>query len=203
MSNLLRICAIDPSIRSTGIAILEVDTKVNSFKLIDRTSFINKKNFKNKWEKKEATRELLEFYLKDKIESIDFFVFEDYSYASIGYLADAGELVGLFKHYIWGFNKPFDVIPPSTIKRIVAGSGKAQKEDVAASLNKFISNIKDYTFNNLDETDAVAIGIAYILYTAEINERLKNPPAAKPGRKSGKNKEPDRKDRRITKARAT
>lgn len=161
----MRICGIDPSISSTGIAILDAITEndTTTFELIDKVSLINKKTFKDRWAKKEVTRELFEFYLRSKISEIDFFVFEDYSFASIGYLADAGEMIGQFKHYLWLNKKPFDRIPPATVKKLIAGDGRADKSLVSDCLSKFVVNIKSFNFNNYDETDAMAIAIAFLL----------------------------------------
>jgi len=49
-------------------------------------------------------------------------------------------------------------IPSTTIKKILTGKGNAKKEEVRKYVLKICPDIK---FNNLDESDAVAIGIAY------------------------------------------
>ncbi len=191
MNNKYRICGIDPSITSTGISIIDIEDSV--FKLVFKTSLVNKKSFKNRWEKKEVTRELFEHYLKDKIKDIDFFIFEDYSFGSKGYLADAGEMIGQFKHFLWKHKKPFDRIPPATVKKLIGGDGRAEKDVVAGNLKNYISNIKDYKFNNFDETDAVAVVIAYLI---NINE----PTKPKPRRKSKGSPKPARRNTKVVKS---
>lgn len=163
------ICGIDPSIRSTGLAILLYEKgKAKPFFVKSKTTLNNKKTkFPSKWATKKGEYELFEFYLKDKAEEVDLFVFENYSYGSVGHLADLGELTGLFKYYIDGFDKPFVTIPPATVKRLVGGSGRASKEDVAKELKKFVSNYDDIEFNTTDESDAIAIAIAYVLKLEE------------------------------------
>lgn len=164
----LRICAIDPSISSTGIAIMDIiDGAKPQLEIVYKTSLINKKSLKNRFEKKEITFELFKYALDKYIEGIDFVIFEDYSFGSVGYLADAGEQIGLFKHYLWEHKKEFDTVAPATVKRLIGGSGFAKKEIVAEGINKYITNINDIKFNNLDETDAVAIGIAYLIFSRE------------------------------------
>lgn len=58
----------------------------------------------------------------------------------------------------------FDVVSeysPTTVKKTITGTGKASKDDVAISINTYIStNIK---FNNDDETDAVAVGLTHLI----------------------------------------
>jgi crossover junction endodeoxyribonuclease RuvC len=49
-------------------------------------------------------------------------------------------------------------ITPTTVKKRVAGSGKAEKEDVANAVRKFL--VHDIYFETDDESDAVAVGIA-------------------------------------------
>jgi Holliday junction resolvasome RuvABC endonuclease subunit len=194
------ICAIDPSISSTGIAIIEY-TQDLGFKLLDKCTLLNKKALPDRWKKKEITFELFEYYLKDKIQNIDFFVIENYSYGSVGYLSDAGEMVGLFKHYIWQHKVAFDVIAPSTVKRIIGGSGLAKKEEVASKIPSFLINKEKIIFNNFDETDAVAIGVAYILdlEAKENDNKREQSDIDRPT----KNKKRNTKDRSSTKKRAS
>lgn len=182
MNSYLRICAIDPSIQSTGIAILEWFVDKDEIRLVDKTTLINKGKFTDRWKKKEALLDMFSYYMGDHIEDMNFCVIENYSYHSVGYLADAGELVGLLKHYIYNHNVPFDMIAPMTVKKQVGGSGKSQKEEVALGLTKFISNLKDFDFANTDESDAAAIGVAYILGLKNESRQSDPVPDKRPGR---------------------
>lgn len=183
----LIVCAIDPSISSTGLAIVQVeDISQKKFRLLYKTTLVNNKTFKNRWEKKEVARELFEYALKDRLEHISFCIIENYSYGSKGYLSDAGELVGLFKHYLWLHKISFDMIAPSTVKRIVGDHGQASKEEVAANLSKYITNHSSFMFNNLDETDAVAIAIAYLVDIHDPSKRTENKRDAGKNRSSAK-----------------
>lgn len=51
-------------------------------------------------------------------------------------------------------------IAPKTVKLIVAGSGNATKEDVAVAIQRYVGQVQ---FETDDESDAVAVGIAYFL----------------------------------------
>lgn len=154
----IRFCAIDPSITCTAISILSMNTD-GKFDVIDKTSLKVAAKFKDRWEKKLKVYELYKYYLNKHVEDISFFVFENYSYGSPGHLSDLGELNGLFKFYLSCNKKPFDTITPSEVKKIITGSGRADKKQILEALPQFLS--KSIVFNNFDESDSVAIGIAY------------------------------------------
>ena len=67
----------------------------------------------------------------------------------------------------------FDKIPPKMVKKLVAGSSVAEKEDVAKALPNFVGE-QDYACD--DESDAVAVGIAWLIQ----NNFLDDPYAEKP-----------------------
>jgi Holliday junction resolvasome RuvABC endonuclease subunit len=171
----VKFCAVDPSISCTGLAILE-ERNEGEFILIEKTSLITTKvKYKDRWDKKVAALELFNYWLTPRIEDISFFVFENYSYGSPGHLADLGELNGMFRLFIHHYDKPVDYMAPSSIKKFVTGSGKATKREVQADLSKYILNFEDIKFNNLDESDAAAVGVAYALkMRGIINESEKN-----------------------------
>ncbi len=173
--------AIDPSISCTGISVLSM-TDDNKFILHYKTSLITKSNRetdRTKFKKKYALYDMFSFCL-DHISSnlnikLSFAIFEDYSYGSIGHLAHLGELNGMYKMELSKRKIEFDVIAPSSVKKIVGGSGKSSKEEVAAKLPTFVINYHNFTFNNNDETDSVAVGIAYATSMMEnINESKQN-----------------------------
>lgn len=53
----------------------------------------------------------------------------------------------------------FVEIAPATVKKLLTGSGKAGKEEVAAALNRYVGR-QNYVTD--DESDAVAVGIAWL-----------------------------------------
>lgn len=157
------ILAVDASISMTGMSILK-HVKDDTYEIIKVGSFgSTAKDYPIKWERKEYMGEQFRTFLDKYINRIEFCVFENYSYGSAGHLADLGELNGLYKAHLFS-NKIFiDSIPPATIKKVIAGKGRASKEEVRDALEKYVSNYKDIKFKNLDESDSVATGIAYSL----------------------------------------
>lgn len=53
----------------------------------------------------------------------------------------------------------FQDIPATQVKRLIAGHGKASKEQVAKALQQFVH----HPYENYDESDAVAVGIASLI----------------------------------------
>ena len=176
--------AIDPSITSTGITALEV-TESGKIKVIDIKTIRPKQKFK-KVKEHETTNDLRLF---KKIEAYEifvwitenlsaykdaaFFVFENYSYAGTGHLADLGEMNGMFKMHIRRvLNKPIDVVAPTSVKKAITGQGgpTTTKKMVQESLAKFIENYDEIKWNNFDESDAVAVGVTYALQMGAIKD---------------------------------
>ena len=168
---------IDPSISCTGIALVEYDIESNSFKLLDKKSISPSGKLRGYYRSAEAF-ELFKFMFETYsiYDQSSFYVFENYSYGSPGKLAELGELGGMYKNYIdKTLKKPFDVIPPQTVKKALTGSGRADKAMVKEGLEKYVSNLSDFTFQNYDESDAVAVAIAYGLnMLSKMNESKEN-----------------------------
>ncbi|WP_214796522.1 MULTISPECIES: crossover junction endodeoxyribonuclease RuvC [unclassified Exiguobacterium] len=61
------------------------------------------------------------------------------------------------------FVKGYEVeeMSPTTVKKIVAGNGKASKEQLADSVRGYFD--EELTFKNDDESDAVSVGVAYFI----------------------------------------
>ena len=71
------------------------------------------------------------------------------------------KVVGVSDLYAWGFGgRVFDEIHPKTIKKLVANDQLAKKDAVASSLAQFVGE-REYACD--DESDAVAVGIAWLL----------------------------------------
>ena len=54
----------------------------------------------------------------------------------------------------------FDEIPPSLVKKLVSGNGKASKQEVADALARFVGP-QEYACD--DMSDAVAVGVSWLL----------------------------------------
>jgi len=183
-------CGIDLSVTNTGLAVVEYlgDSK---FSLIDIKSIApnpRTKGFNKKLESLECFIFATESF--SSIKDSKFFVLENYSFGSPGRLTDLAELAGLYKgHIIRGLGKSYDVIAPQTVKKIITGSGRADKNEVQKSLKNFVINIDKFEFNNYDESDAVAVAVSYGLQMEEIQngnkEDKKNTSKAKRSSRRG------------------
>ncbi|UUT18426.1 crossover junction endodeoxyribonuclease RuvC [Bacillus velezensis] len=54
-------------------------------------------------------------------------------------------------------------ITPTTVKKDVTGKGSASKDEVEAGVRRILSLPADFTFRTDDESDAVAIGLSYLV----------------------------------------
>nr|DAD57438.1 MAG TPA: RuvC [Bacteriophage sp.] len=162
-------CGIDLSVTNTGLAVVEYlgDSKFNLIDIKSITPNPRTKGFNKKLESLECFIFATESF--SSIKDSKFFVLENYSFGSPGRLTDLAELAGLYKgHIIRGLGKSYDVIAPQTVKKIITGSGRADKNEVQESLKNFVVNIENFTFNNYDESDAVAVAVSYGLQMEEI-----------------------------------
>lgn len=164
---------IDPSISCTGIAVIEL-TDEGKFVLLDKKS-IKPTPRSKEFERKLSSFEVFKWATQNlqSFKDLSFFVFENYSYGSPGHLADLGEMTGLFKYHIANdMNLPFDTIAPSSVKKIITGSGRATKEEVRANLANHLENFHDIEWSNFDESDATAIAIAYGIKMHQVAEEM-------------------------------
>lgn len=77
------------------------------------------------------------------------------------------KVVGIADLYGWGFGgRVFEEIHPKTIKKLVANDQLAEKDVVAASLSQFVGE-REYACD--DESDAVAVGIAWLLREGKLD----------------------------------
>lgn len=71
------------------------------------------------------------------------------------------KVVGLSEFIVYEMNHgEFDKIPPKQVKKLVAGSSTAEKEEVAAAVIPFVG---EQDFECDDESDAVAVGLAWLI----------------------------------------
>jgi crossover junction endodeoxyribonuclease RuvC len=61
-------------------------------------------------------------------------------------------------------NEVKPVLTPTTVKKLVAGNGKAEKKDVAGGVRKYLRLPSDYKFAaGYDDSDACAVILAYLI----------------------------------------
>ena len=87
------------------------------------------------------------------------------------------KVIGVTDQYAWAHNqKEFDEIAPQSVKRSVTGNAKATKEEVAAALEAYVGKI-DYECD--DESDAVAVGVAWLIQHKYIESQYPEPEGTK------------------------
>lgn len=78
------------------------------------------------------------------------------------------EVVGVTNYIFAKANiEGWEEIYPNTVKKLLTGNGKAEKDEVATKVKEYIHDIE---FNNDDESDACAVGIAWLIQNGVIDE---------------------------------
>lgn len=81
------------------------------------------------------------------------------------------KVVGITDWFAWAlFGKEWYSIYPVTIKKLITGNGRADKEQVAECLKHYIG---DVTFKCDDESDAAAVAIAWLIQQGQIQQKEK------------------------------
>jgi Holliday junction resolvasome RuvABC endonuclease subunit len=143
----MKILGVDPSLNSTGYCYKDKDgyiagtievkqTKKNSLKGLPRLQYV-----KNHFEK------VLNYTNPELV------VYEDYAMGAIGKTFSIGELGGILKLVCFERRINILLISPRVLKKFIAGTGLAEKEDIKQSIaQKYKLNIgKD------DEADAFCL----------------------------------------------
>lgn len=72
------------------------------------------------------------------------------------------KVVGIADLVAWQQSESvFHELAPTTVKKLLTGSGKAEKEAVAQALERYLG-VQMYQTD--DESDAAAVGVAWLLY---------------------------------------
>ena len=91
------------------------------------------------------------------------------------------KVVGVADLYAWGLGgRVFEEVHPKTVKKLVANDQLAEKDVVAAALTQFVGE-REYECD--DESDAVAVGIAWLLREGMIDSPYPPPEPKKPAKK--------------------
>ena len=70
------------------------------------------------------------------------------------------KVVGVTDWVLWRIGQTWHEIYPVSVKKLVTGSGKADKEAVAQAVQKLLGGV---SFNNDDESDAAAVALAFLI----------------------------------------
>lgn len=71
------------------------------------------------------------------------------------------KVVGIADLAVWDITQSsFSEIAPTTVKKLLTGSGRASKDEVAAALSDYLG---EQTYATSDESDAAAVGVAWLI----------------------------------------
>lgn len=119
---------IDPSLSSTGIALINRDTlevltytiKTGSLRAGARLRFIH---------------EQLSKCVPDDLRILSACV-EGYAYGGLGKLAELAEAGGVVRLFLASRDVPYDVVAPAALKKYATGDANAEKQDVISAINR-------------------------------------------------------------------
>jgi Holliday junction resolvasome RuvABC endonuclease subunit len=146
------IVGIDQSLNSTGVVVLDAASGAPLF------STAVALNGKKGTPKLFGAERLV--YVRNAVFNIlreypaDFAVIEGYSFGSRGSsIFDLGEIGGAIRILVHDLGIPFEVVPPKTLKKYMAGNGNATKEEMAEAVERK----HGLKFATTDEVDAFSL----------------------------------------------
>lgn len=155
------VVGIDPSVRSTGVAVLRVQQDqpilIESFNIV---------TLKEDGQQFLATARRIDFIVKRikslsrklERESIVYYCIESPSFGSrAGRIADLGGLFYALLVSMIGYEGRLFTISPSIVKKVTTGNGNASKELMIEAINRKF----DLNFVKKDSDQADAVAIAY------------------------------------------
>jgi len=81
------------------------------------------------------------------------------------------EVVGVMDYTLWKkADSEWNELYPTTIKKLITGSGKAEKETVTEYVKEYLGDIE---FHNDDESDAAAVALAWLISNGCIDHKIK------------------------------
>ena len=167
-----RVVAGDLSLKRPGFCMLTLQKSENETQIIDIKLF----SVDNKTDRKKEKGELLDDVLRamafnfpdeEKDGIVTYYVREK---RISSHFSDntVYEAVGITDWFLWKQHKAWLELYPTTIKKLITGSGKAEKDQVAESLKFYVGDIK---YSNDDESDATAVAIAWLINNGEIKQK--------------------------------
>ena len=160
-----RLIAADLSLKRPGFCEMLIDKTDNECEI----KSISLYSVDNKSKAKPVGQILHE--IADVFRSIVLKSVNNYGFAARGGAiarAAISEVVGIIDYEAWKEHKEFDEIYPVTIKKTIAGSGKADKTQVANALKKYVGNL---SYKNDDESDATAVAVAFLIISGELKSK--------------------------------
>ena len=166
-----KVIGADLSLKRPGFCELIVskvngETKIKVRKLISVDNKLDKKKCHG-----QLLKEIREAFLRiayPQNYSTTFFVREtEVMHIKVPSERNVSKVVGLMDWQLWHLaEKEWYSIYPVTIKKLITGSGRAEKDEVAKCLEKYVGK---QTYKCDDESDAVAVTVAWLIQQGEIN----------------------------------
>lgn len=168
----MRIMGFDVGSVYSGVALAEFDKRITSVTLAMTHIPVSAP------EKLVKFQRWVQKYLSENTPSI--IVAEDYAYGKGFFNKAVPELFGIFKAEVHKLNIPLLLIAPMTMKKLVAGSGRAKKPEVTQAVKDFVKSeplelIIDTTYSSDVETRSHAydaLGLVICLAKAEEKSTL-------------------------------
>lgn len=171
-----KILGIDPSITSTGWAVLEYDEdKIKNIITPEKSESLFKGDYKpelldydniltdkDKTDRKrfyqiyEQLEKVIKFY-KPKVISIE----DQYSSLNPKTLKRLSHVRGVCMFLAEMYQKEMYLYYPTSVKKIASGNGRASKEDMVDAINEYFGLELDFKKEN-DKADAIGIALSYL-----------------------------------------
>lgn len=156
-----QIAAFDLSLRRPGYSLLLYHADTRSVELLrhDIVSNLTKTKVKKRGEILNEIGKLFMDYISPKVVQV---VAREKSFTKFNAeTASLNTVIGALEMILWDRKEMwFQEVAPMAVKRDVAGSGKASKEEIAEALDAYLEHP---IWRSDDESDAVAVGIAWLI----------------------------------------
>lgn len=160
-----QVLGCDLSLKRPGFCLLSLKITDGKTKITD----IQLSSINNKTDKKKPHGQLLNEILVHFESLIDrnmFLVREtEIMKMKVPSERSLSKVVGLMDWAAWKHGLEWNSIYPMTIKKLITGSGRAEKQEVADALEKFVGK-QNYKCD--DESDAAAVAIAWLIQNKQI-----------------------------------
>lgn len=162
-----KILSMDLSMNCPSFAVLE--TVGDKVKILEVTHVFNKNNKKSHGQKlQEIADELARIILDHNLKDLDkIHIVREKGFSRFAMTTQTlFRVVGVSDLMIYALLETgkIEEITPTSVKKLVTGDGKSSKEDVESGVrNHLIPEQKDFIFKTDDESDAVAVGISYVI----------------------------------------
>ena len=166
------VIAADFSLKRPGFCRITAEQTENELILSDiaTVSVDNKRLTKPHGELLDDILKEMAFFFPEETGDVPVFYVREKAINSRAAMAEIGifKVVGLADWFLWRINREWYEIFPVSVKKFVTGSGKADKKQVAEALKAYIG---EHEYGNDDESDAAAVGIAWLIQHGQLKQR--------------------------------